>query len=91
MSALNDPQLVQREYADETGLAARMAAQANATGPDPYGIVFEAVAETEPGLVLEVGCGRGELAERMARGLDARVVGLDQYELMFEITQQRGV
>ena len=76
MSALNDPALVAREYADERGLAARMAAQTTATGPDPYGIVFEAVKEYEPRLVLEVGSGRGELAERIGNELGARVIAV---------------
>ena len=71
MSALNDPALVAREYADDSRLAARIAAQQNATGPDPRQIAFEAVAEAEPQLVLEVGPGRGELAERMKLELDA--------------------
>jgi SAM-dependent methyltransferase len=91
VSALNDPTLVRREYADEHGLAARMAVQAEATGADPYAVVFEAVADCSPQLVLEVGCGRGELAERMARGLDARVVAVDQSERMVELTGERGV
>jgi SAM-dependent methyltransferase len=91
VTALNDPALVAREYADETGLSARMAVQQSATGPDPYGVVFGAVAECEPGLVLEVGCGRGELAERMHRELDARVVALDQSERMVELTSARGI
>jgi SAM-dependent methyltransferase len=88
---LNDPDLVAREYADERGLAARMAVQGSATGPDPYSAVFEAVSECEPELVLEVGCGRGELAERMAGMLDARVVAVDQSERMVELTAARGV
>jgi SAM-dependent methyltransferase len=91
MGVLNDPALVRREYADERALAARMAAQATATGPDPYAVVFEAVADCTPQLVLEVGSGPGELAERMARGLDARVVALDQSERMVELTARRGV
>jgi SAM-dependent methyltransferase len=90
--SLNDPAVVRREYADETGLAARMAAQASSsTGPDPYAVAFEAVAQCEPELVLEVGCGRGELAERMNDELDARVVAIDQSERMVELTQARGV
>jgi SAM-dependent methyltransferase len=91
VTALNDPALVRREYADEQGLAVRMAVQRSATGPDPYAVVFDAVAECEPGLVLEVGCGRGELAERMRRELDARVVALDQSERMVELTAARSV
>jgi SAM-dependent methyltransferase len=89
--ALNDPEVVRREYADESGLAARMAVQKSATGSDPYAVAFEAVSECEPGLVLEVGCGRGELAERMSRELDARVVAVDQSDRMVELTAARGV
>jgi SAM-dependent methyltransferase len=89
--ALNDPEVVRREYADESGLAARMAVQKSATGPDPYAVAFEAVSECEPGLVLEVGCGRGEFAERMSRELDARVVAVDQSDRMVELTAACGV
>jgi SAM-dependent methyltransferase len=89
---LNDPDVVRREYADESGLATRMAAQAaSATGPDPYGAVFHAVAERAPTDVLEVGCGRGELAERMNAELAWRVVAIDQSERMVELTRARGV
>jgi SAM-dependent methyltransferase len=88
---LDDPALVRRECADESGLAARTAVQSTATGPDPYTVAFEAVAECEPRLVLEVGCGRGELAERMARELDARVVAVDRSERMVELAAARGV
>lgn len=88
---LNDPEQVRLEYADERRYAARMAKQETATGPDPYAVVFAAVAEAEPRDVLEVGCGRGELAERMSRELAARVVALDQSERMIELTAARGV
>ena len=88
---LNDPDLVRREYDDESGLAARMAVQQSATGPDPYSVVFDAVSERKPSHVLEVGCGRGELAERMSRELKASVVAVDQSERMVELTAARGV
>lgn len=91
MSSLNDPEAVRKEYADETRFAARMAKQETATGPDPYAVVFDAVAEREPRDVLEVGCGRGELAERMARELSACVIALDQSARMVELTVARGV
>ena len=91
MSALNDPALVAREYADERGLAARIAAQERFTGPDPRDVAFAAVAECDPELVLEVGPGRGELAGRMKRELDARVVAVDQSERMVELTEAQGV
>ena len=88
---IDDPEVVRREYADERRYAARMAKQQGATGPDPYAVVFDAVAERRPRDVLEVGCGRGEVAERMMQELDARVVALDQSERMVELTAARGV
>ena len=88
---LNDPDLVRREYADESRFAARAAAWASASGPDPRELAFAAVAEVEPRRVLEVGCGRGELAERIARELDAEIVAVDQSERMVELTRERGV
>ncbi|HEU0304575.1 MAG TPA: class I SAM-dependent methyltransferase [Gaiellaceae bacterium] len=92
MKRLNDPEVVRAEYADEAGLTARMAAQQSTpTGLDPYAVVFEAVSECEPTSVLEVGCGRGELADRMARELEARVIAVDQSERMVELTAARGV
>ena len=51
---LNDPELVRREYEDESGLAVRMAVQQSATGPDPYAVVFEAVSERKPERVTPV-------------------------------------
>ena len=91
MNSLNDPDTVRKEYADETRYAARMAKQETATGPDPYDVVFAAVAERDPRDVFEVGCGRGELAERMSRELSAHVIALDQSARMVELTAARGV
>lgn len=88
---LNDPDAVRAEYASERRYAARMAKQETATGPDPYDVVHAAVAERAPRDVLEVGCGRGELAERISRQLSARVVALDQSARMVELTAAGGV
>ena len=87
----NDPERVRMEYADERRYAARMAKQETATGPDPYDVVFAAVAEVQPRHVLEVGCGRGELAERMSHELSPHVIALDQSARMVELTAARGV
>jgi SAM-dependent methyltransferase len=89
--SLNDPELVRREYADEAGLSARIAAQQSATGPDPRQVALDAVAQCEPRWVLEVGPGRGELAERIQSEVGARVVAVDQSERMVELTRARGV
>ncbi len=91
MDSLNDPEVVRKEYADEKRYAARMAKQETATGSDPYDVVFAAVAERQPRDVLEVGCGRGELAEQMSRELSAHVTALDQSARMVELTAARGV
>lgn len=89
--SLSDPALVRREYADESGLAARIAAQERSTGPDPRQVAFDAVAEANPRRVLEVGPGRGELAERVMRELGANVVAVDQSPRMVGLTRSRGV
>ncbi len=91
MTALNDPALVRREYASEAGLAARLAAYADAEGPDAPAMVFDAVAEASPKRVLEVGCGMGQLAQRLHEELDGDVVAIDQSERMVELTLERGV
>jgi SAM-dependent methyltransferase len=88
---LEDPALVREEYASETRLAARKAAHRFAEGPDPREVAFQAVAEIEPRRVLEVGCGEGELAERVSRELGCDVLALDQSERMVELTRARGV
>lgn len=87
----NDPDLVRAEYADESRFAVRVAAWSNATGPNPVEMAFQAVAEIAPARVLEVGCGRGELAERMQKELSAEVVAVDQSEPMVELTCARGI
>ncbi len=91
MKRLNDPALVRDEYADESRFAVRAAAWDSATGPDPKELAFAAVAEAGPGRVLEAGCGRGELAERIQRELGAEVIAVDQSERMVELTLARGV
>ncbi len=91
MPRLDDPELVRREYADESRFAVRAAAQQASTGPDPRQVALDAVAEAAPRRVLEVGAGRGELAERIARELGSEVTALDQSERMVELTRARGV
>jgi SAM-dependent methyltransferase len=87
----NDPARVRAEYEDETRLAARQAAHRSAEGPNALEMVFAAVAEVKPARVLDVGCGQGELAERIASELGSEVVGVDQSARMVELTRARGV
>jgi SAM-dependent methyltransferase len=88
---LSDPSFVREEYADESRLAARKRAHERGDGPDAREIVFAAVRDAQPGRVLEVGCGEGELAERVLRELGADVVAIDQSARMVELTRRRGV
>jgi SAM-dependent methyltransferase len=86
----NDPEVVRREYADESGLAARFALWARRDGPQPQDIALEEVLAAEPRRVLDVGAGRGELAERI-RDAGIEVVALDQSARMVELARERGV
>jgi ubiquinone/menaquinone biosynthesis C-methylase UbiE len=87
----SDPTYVREQYASEDGLVARKAVYTDVSGPDAREVLFEAIAEIEPGSVIEVGCGGGELAERVQRDLRADVVAIDQSERMVELALARGV
>jgi SAM-dependent methyltransferase len=91
MRRLDDPELVRQEYADESRFAVRVAAQQASTGPDPRQAALDAVAEVSPRRVLEVGPGRGELAERIVHELGAEITAVDQSARMVELTRARGV
>jgi SAM-dependent methyltransferase len=88
---LNDPELVRREYASETGLLGRRAAYRWADGPNALELLFRTIAELRPSSILEVGCGPGELAERLRLELGASVVAIDVSPLMVELAGARGV
>jgi len=88
---LDDPEVVRTEYADETRLALRSAVLGFSTGPDARQVVFEAVAEATPRCVLDVGCGQGELAERIRAELGVEVTAVDLSPRMVELTRARGV
>jgi len=89
---LDNPLLVQWEYASEERLATRNATyRALVEGTNPEELAFRFVAERAPKDVLEVGCGTGELAERLGRELGATVKALDISHRMVELTRARGV
>ena len=60
-------------------------------GIDADELTFDLLAAAEPARVLEVGCGMGELAERVGRDLGAQVVAVDLSPRMVELTRARGV
>jgi SAM-dependent methyltransferase len=89
---LDSPLLVHWEYASEERLAVRNAIYRELIeGTNAEEVVYEAVREVSPTRVLEVGCGTGELAERIQRDLGAEVVAVDISPRMVALTQGRSV
>ncbi len=88
---LDDPEVVRREYATEAGLRVRSSVYEGVAGPDAREIALRAVAEVTPRRVLEVGCGWGEFAQRVADELDADVAAVDISPRMVELARERGV
>ena len=84
--------VVQVEYASEERLAKRNQTYRDLTeGVNPDDAVFEAVREAAPERFLDVGCGMGELAERVQKELGAQVVAVDISPRMVELTRARGI
>jgi ubiquinone/menaquinone biosynthesis C-methylase UbiE len=90
---LDDPLLVASEYATEERLARRAAAFTHADPgvPELRARVVEEIRALGARRVLEVGCGWGELSERIAAVTDAHVVALDVSPRMVELARARGV
>jgi SAM-dependent methyltransferase len=89
---LDNPMLVRWEFASEERLATRNSVYRQLVeGVNAEDLVFEAVAERSPSSVLDVGCGAGELAERIENELSASVCAVDTSERMVALTRERGV
>ena len=92
MTRLDDPALVEREYADEARLRRRASAYADGSGgEDARLFIVSAVAQLRPERVLEVGCGWGELAAWIGRETGARVTAVDLSPRMVELAKEAGV
>jgi SAM-dependent methyltransferase len=88
---VDEAAFVREQYASPDNLRARKAIYVDAEGDDPREFVVGAVAAANPQLVLEVGGGEGELADRIRRDLGAEIVAIDQSEAMVEIQRSRGI
>ena len=86
----DDPAAVREQYATEAGLAAR-ASIYGGDGTDARDVVVDILRSSGPKRLLEVGCGWGELALRMAAELGCSVVAIDQSPRMVELAVERGV
>lgn len=89
---LDNPVVVQWEYASEERLATRNETYRRLTeGVNAEELAFEAVAECGPQRLLEVGCGMGEFAVRAVQELGTELIALDISPRMVEIARERGV
>ncbi len=89
---LDNPLVVQWEYASEERLAKRNQTYRELTeGVIAEDAVFEAIRDAKPERFLDAGCGMGELAERVQRELGATVKAIDISPRMVELTRARGV
>jgi SAM-dependent methyltransferase len=89
---LDNPLVVQWEYASEERLAKRNQTYRDLLeGVNPEEAVFEIVCEASPKRFLDVGCGMGELAFRVQNELGVEVVAVDISPRMVELTRARGV
>lgn len=87
---LDDPSYVAAEYADDSGLSARVAFWTARPGPQPQDVALELIREMAPARLLEVGCGQGAFAARLSEvGID--VTATDQSDRMLTLTADRGV
>ncbi len=86
----DDPAAVREQYATEDGLAAR-ATIYGGEGADARDTVLDELRLVQPDRLLEVGCGWGELATRIAAELGCAVVAIDQSPRMVELARERGV
>lgn len=85
-----DPEAVRQEYADESGLLTRTAVwRGTADGRQPQDLVADLIADLRPARMLEVGCGTGAFAARMAA--HTPVTAIDQSPRLARLTAGRGV
>lgn len=87
---LNDPDYVQRQYEDESKLAARASVWAE-DEHHPFQLALDAIRREKPGRVLDIGCGPGAGAALIAAETAAAVVAADSSPRMVELAAARGL
>ncbi len=89
MERIDDDDEVRRQYAHEERLHARSSIYG--PGGGALDAVVAAIADGQPGAVLEVGCGPGALAERLRAERGIRLTALDLSPRMVALARARGV
>jgi SAM-dependent methyltransferase len=87
----DDPDVVRREYATETGLETRASVYQGAVGPNPIETLVQLLVDRAPRRLLEVGCGTGKLAARLNETLDCDLRAVDLSPRMVELARADGV
>ncbi len=90
---MSDRDRVSRQYATEENLETRMSVwHPTLDGREPACEALYAVTRGAPARVLEVGCGTGAFAARIAAALpEATFVAVDTSERFVELTRSRGL
>jgi len=87
----DDPAHVQEQYEREDNLRARQGLYEETEGPNARDVLWQTLVEWQPRLMLEVGGGPGELAQRLQEELGASVAFVDSSPRMVELARARGV
>ena len=90
---INDASFVTEQYSTESRLDTRRSVwRDSADGRNPADVAAKAIRREAPARVLEVGCGGGQFAARLAEeNPAARVVATDRSSRFVELTAARGV
>lgn len=90
---MSDFRNVDAQYASEAPLSVRMSVwRPTVQGRSPQDDASAAVRATDPRSVLDVGCGTGVFAARLAAQLPpCRVLAVDQSQQMAKVTAARGI
>jgi ubiquinone/menaquinone biosynthesis C-methylase UbiE len=93
MDRMAEPQQVAEQYRDESRLQTRRSVWRDSVdGRNPQDTAAAAVRAARPRRILEVGCGTGAFAARLAsENPDATLIATDQSERFVEMTSARGV
>lgn len=91
--SIHDHAQVRQQYATEANLETRLLVwHPTVDGRDPATEALGVVVAARPVSVLDIGCGTGGFAARIAAALpDAAVVAIDQSERFVDLTASRGV
>jgi SAM-dependent methyltransferase len=89
---LDDEDYVRDQYGTTENLDTRISVwHSDVAGRSPQDVALRAVSGVHPRRVLEVGCGRGSLAVRIAKELQCEVIGLDASAAMVAASTSLGV